>query len=209
MQAALKEARCSREPAPAVSARSRAAVPQGWFSLARARYQMGAGSVGQLQYDQNMRASVRLTQNQAEWSLLAVEEEDASESTLRRRRPPPGEAGKPGATPPRLPLAPLRWFAGPMPPPALRSAQQQFWKALELAVESSNSQRRLTSLLEATPVRVEKEAASGEQDSEGTESAAGTEGGAASTVCGEAGEGKSEPEVVSTPSMHALSLSGE
>ncbi len=34
--------------------------PQGWFNLARARYLMGAGSVGQLQFDQNMTASVRL-----------------------------------------------------------------------------------------------------------------------------------------------------
>lgn len=36
------------------------AAPQGWFCLARARYQMGAVSVSQLQYDQNMRACVTL-----------------------------------------------------------------------------------------------------------------------------------------------------
>jgi hypothetical protein len=34
---------------------------QGWFNLARARYQMGAGAVGRMQYDNNMAADVRLT----------------------------------------------------------------------------------------------------------------------------------------------------
>jgi hypothetical protein len=60
LQAALKEARGS-----SFGQASLTLVFQGWFSLARARYQMGAGSVSQLQYDQNMVASVRLRASSA------------------------------------------------------------------------------------------------------------------------------------------------
>jgi len=204
MQAALKEARCvlhARRPPRSPVA------PQGWFSLARARYQMGAGSVGQLQYDQNMRACVRLTQSDSDWSLLSVEEGDSSESTLRRRRAPPGEPAKPGAVTPRLPQAPLRWFAGPMPPPALRSAQQHFWRALGLAVEAANAQAQVARRLDSASAHLKKEASAAEQNSEAAESAAQGEASSHSSAAAAAGE--SEAAEVSSASMQALSLSSE
>ncbi len=75
LQEALKEARAAACPAlhegrarnPHADSPSIAADAilcshcQGWFNLARARYQMGAGAVGRMQYDNNMAADVRLT----------------------------------------------------------------------------------------------------------------------------------------------------
>lgn len=148
-----------------------AALKEGWFSLARARYQMGAGSVGQLQYDQNMSASVRLVDAADAGLSLRSEPAEEPESTLRRRRTPAGEsrdgAGAASKCPPQ---APLRWFAGSLPPPALRSAQLHFWKALECAVEAANAQRELSRTLVACQAAAR---AAGEEDEKRTEAVDG------------------------------------
>jgi hypothetical protein len=81
----------------------------------------------------------------ATWSLKRVEEAPGTPSELRQRArrasvdaaAADGNSTSPAANAaPRastagasgLPQAPLRWFAGAMPPPALRSAQQHFFR---------------------------------------------------------------------------------
>ena len=73
LQASLKEVRARQaQPARTLSATDAQLLAiQGWFNLTRARYHMGSGSVGQLQYDHNMVACVRLSASGAR-RLLTV-----------------------------------------------------------------------------------------------------------------------------------------
>ena len=111
------------------------------------------------------------------WALHRVQEEDEAPSTLRRRRVAGDSADAAASrtsTLAQLPAAPLRWFAGAMPPMALKAAQQHFWRgapsphyrcrphvqrvvtltlsglvlpiALESVVDATNAQARLRDL---------------------------------------------------------------
>lgn len=115
---------------------------------------MGPSSVSSLQYDSNMSAAVLLRLQPGEgdasasaWSLHRVEAGEP-ESTLRRRQVATAvkPAGGAKASPGQLPVAPLRWFAGSLPPPSLRAAQQHFWRALECAVDAANESAALASI---------------------------------------------------------------
>lgn len=186
---------------------------QGWFCLARARYQLGPNAVGALQYDSNMAACVRLTRSRDEeveaegagapaavaWSLRRVDDGDETgHATLRRRGAVAGAAR--GPAPP--PVAPLRWFAGALPPPSLRAAQQHFCRALESAVEAANAAALLASLEMPQQQHAEVE----------EDAVAGVEGGAQQQRDndeGGGGVGGGEEEFLAAAVDAKLRLSGE
>ncbi len=74
------------------------------------------------------------------WSLQRVEEAEAGLSLRRRRASTDGTAeaaeqlaeavARPRTSQTGLPATPLRWFAGALPPPPLRAAQQHFWRGV-------------------------------------------------------------------------------
>lgn len=172
LQASLKEVRCLGALSLAVLDVLdldwlHTATYQGWFCLARARYQMGAASVSQLQYDQNMSACVVLQPCTSDsesleslagstlafsthsthslsatgsdapttWALHRVYEPEQDHASTLRRRKTASDATDAAASRTsslgQLPAAPLRWFAGAMPPVVLKAAQQHFWRGAD------------------------------------------------------------------------------
>ena len=70
------------------------------------------------------------------WSLTRVDEASEPQPDVRQRvrsgskddaAAEPREP-RPSAAASTLPQTPMRWFAGAMPPPALRAAQQHFFR---------------------------------------------------------------------------------
>jgi hypothetical protein len=162
---------------------------QGWFCLARARYQMGAASVSQLQYDQNMSACVVLQPCTSDseslatlagstlvfsthsthlltatgsdapttWALHRVYEPEQDHASTLRRRKTASDATDAAASRMsslgQLPAAPLRWFAGAMPPVVLKAAQQHFWRGAGARMHRSSVSVRASYFLMSTVQR--------------------------------------------------------
>ncbi|XP_008591957.1 PREDICTED: coiled-coil domain-containing protein 115 [Galeopterus variegatus] len=126
-----------------------ARVEEGWLSLAKARYAMGAKSVGPLQYAAHMEPQVCVRASEAQDGLekfrvvragaQTPEEVGPREAALRRRKGPtrPLEP-EPSATP----QDPLNWF-GILVPHSLRQAQASFRNGLQLAADIANLQIRI------------------------------------------------------------------
>uniref|UniRef100_A0A2K6H0S7 Vacuolar ATPase assembly protein VMA22 n=2 Tax=Propithecus coquereli TaxID=379532 RepID=A0A2K6H0S7_PROCO len=124
-----------------------AQVEEGWLSLAKARYAMGAKSVGPLQYASRMEPHVCVHVSEAQDGLQKFrvvragvqtpEEVGPRETGLRRRK---------GATrppePPEAPQDPLNWF-GILVPHSLRQAQASFWDGVQLAADVASLQNRI------------------------------------------------------------------
>ncbi|KAL9820617.1 coiled-coil domain-containing protein 115 isoform 2-T2 [Geothlypis trichas] len=122
--------------------------PQGWLSLAQARYSLGCHRVSSLQYGATMVPRVRVCHRQDPEGRPHFEEvpgtgEDPEDPDpqqgggdgLRQRRGAPEK----GETPSRPPSDPLGWF-GVLVPPCLRQAQGSFQKGVTLAVEVAELQ---------------------------------------------------------------------
>ncbi|XP_036153330.1 coiled-coil domain-containing protein 115 isoform X6 [Myotis myotis] len=123
-----------------------ARVEEGWLSLSKARYAMGAKSVGPLQYASRMEPQVCVCTSEAQNGLQkfrvvragaqSPEEVGPREAALRRRK---------GLT--RIPEPevfsaspnPLNWF-GILVPHSLRQAQASFQEGLQLAVDMASLQ---------------------------------------------------------------------
>ncbi|XP_004703928.1 coiled-coil domain-containing protein 115 [Echinops telfairi] len=126
-----------------------ARVEEGWFSLSKARYTMGAKSVGPLQYASSMVphccVRTRDTQDglQKLWVARAIaqipEELGPHEPALRRRK---GLPKTPEPEPPEAPGDPLNWF-GILVPHSLRQAQASFKEGLQLAGDIASLQIRI------------------------------------------------------------------
>eukprot|EP00069_Balaena_mysticetus_P000878 bmy_14946T0 len=104
-----------------------ARVEEGWLSLSKARYAMGAKSVGPLQYASRMepqRGPGRTPE------VLDV---------LRRRK---GLTRTPEPDPSPAPQDPLNWF-GILVPHSLRQAQASFREGLQLAADMASLQIRI------------------------------------------------------------------
>uniref|UniRef100_G1RHZ1 Vacuolar ATPase assembly protein VMA22 n=1 Tax=Nomascus leucogenys TaxID=61853 RepID=G1RHZ1_NOMLE len=109
-----------------------ARVEEGWLSLAKARYAMGAKSVGPLQYASHMEPQVCLHASEAQEGLQkfkvvragvhAPEEVGSREAALRRRK---GPTKTPEPESSEAPQDPLNWF-GILVPHSLRQAQASF-----------------------------------------------------------------------------------
>ncbi|XP_012616496.1 vacuolar ATPase assembly protein VMA22 [Microcebus murinus] len=124
-----------------------ARVEEGWLSLAKARYAMGAKSVGPLQYASRMEPKVCVHVSEAQDGLQKFrvvragaqtpEEVGPREAGLRRRKGPtrPPE-------PSEAPQDPLNWF-GILVPHSLRQAQASFWDGLQLAADIASLQNRI------------------------------------------------------------------
>uniref|UniRef100_A0A673ULZ0 Vacuolar ATPase assembly protein VMA22 n=1 Tax=Suricata suricatta TaxID=37032 RepID=A0A673ULZ0_SURSU len=126
-----------------------ALLSQGWFSLSKARYAMGAKSVGPLQYASRMEPQVCVYISEAQdglqkfWlvrpSAQTPEEVGPREAALRRRK---GLTGTP--EPESFPALqdPLNWF-GILVPHSLRQAQASFREGLQLAADMASLQIRI------------------------------------------------------------------
>uniref|UniRef100_A0A673UMN8 Vacuolar ATPase assembly protein VMA22 n=2 Tax=Suricata suricatta TaxID=37032 RepID=A0A673UMN8_SURSU len=124
-------------------------VEEGWFSLSKARYAMGAKSVGPLQYASRMEPQVCVYISEAQdglqkfWlvrpSAQTPEEVGPREAALRRRK---GLTGTP--EPESFPALqdPLNWF-GILVPHSLRQAQASFREGLQLAADMASLQIRI------------------------------------------------------------------
>jgi hypothetical protein len=91
------------------------------------------------------------------WSLQRVEEPSSGSGLRRRVGESVGESGRskrastegdtaeqqPRAARTGLPVAPLRWFAGALPPPPLRAAQQHFWRGASACCDARGPSSRL------------------------------------------------------------------
>ncbi|XP_038199577.1 coiled-coil domain-containing protein 115 isoform X1 [Arvicola amphibius] len=109
-----------------------ARVEEGWLSLAKARYAMGAKSVGPLQYASRMEPQVCVRASEAQdgpqtFRVIKAdsqtpEELGPSEASLRRRKGPT-KTQESGAS--VVPQDPLNWF-GILVPHSLRQAQASF-----------------------------------------------------------------------------------
>ncbi|KAM5298308.1 coiled-coil domain-containing protein 115 [Ctenodactylus gundi] len=128
-----------------------ARVEEGWLSLAKARYAMGAKSVGPLQYASRMepRVCVRVSEAQGGQQTFRVvrtdtqtpEEVGPHEAALRRRK---GSTKTPEPGPSAAPQDPLNWF-GILVPHSLRQAQASFQDGLQLAADIASLQIRIDS----------------------------------------------------------------
>ncbi|XP_066091147.1 coiled-coil domain-containing protein 115 [Saccopteryx bilineata] len=122
-----------------------ARVEEGWFSLSKARYAMGAKAVGPLQYASRMEPQVCVYTNEAQNGLQqfrmgrvgaqAPEDVGPREAALRRRKglsrmPEPESSAPPD---------PLNWF-GILVPHSLRQAQVSFREGLQLAADMASLQ---------------------------------------------------------------------
>ncbi|XP_043750107.1 coiled-coil domain-containing protein 115 isoform X2 [Cervus elaphus] len=129
-------------------------VEEGWLSLSKARYAMGAKSVGPLQYASHMEPQVRVCTSEAQdglqkfWMVRAgtqtPEEVGSREaaflsSALRRRKGLP-RTPEPDSSP--APQNPLKWF-GILVPHSLRQAQASFREGLQLAADMASLQSRI------------------------------------------------------------------
>ncbi|XP_007123517.2 coiled-coil domain-containing protein 115 [Physeter macrocephalus] len=126
-----------------------ARVEEGWLSLSKARYAMGAKSVGPLQYASCMVPQVRVCTSEAQdglqkfWMVRAgtqiPEEVGPREAVLRRRK---GLTRTPEPDPSPAPQDPLNWF-GILVPHSLRQAQASFREGLQLAADMASLQIRI------------------------------------------------------------------
>jgi len=124
-------------------------VSQGWLSLSKARYAMGAKSVGPLQYASRMEPQVCVYTSEAQdglqkfWVVRASaqtpEEVGPREAALRRRK---GLTRTPELESSPAPRDPLNWF-GILVPHSLRHAQASFREGLQLAAEMASLQIRI------------------------------------------------------------------
>ncbi|XP_045308077.1 coiled-coil domain-containing protein 115 isoform X2 [Leopardus geoffroyi] len=126
-----------------------ARVEEGWLSLSKARYSMGAKSVGPLQYASLMEPQVCVYTSEAQdglqsfWLVRASaqtpEEVGPREAALRRRK---GLTRTP--EPESFPALrdPLNWF-GILVPHSLRQAQASFREGLQLAADMATLQIRI------------------------------------------------------------------
>uniref|UniRef100_G3QGV5 Vacuolar ATPase assembly protein VMA22 n=1 Tax=Gorilla gorilla gorilla TaxID=9595 RepID=G3QGV5_GORGO len=122
---------------------------KGWLSLAKARYAMGAKSVGPLQYASHMEPQVCLHASEAQEGLQkfkvvragvhAPEEVGPREAGLRRRK---GPTKTPEPESSEAPQDPLNWF-GILVPHSLRQAQASFRDGLQLAADIASLQNRI------------------------------------------------------------------
>ncbi|XP_073926536.1 coiled-coil domain-containing protein 115 isoform X2 [Castor canadensis] len=109
-----------------------ARVEEGWLSLAKARYAMGAKSVGPLQYASHMEPQVCVRASEAQDGIQTFrvvradaqtpEEVGPREAALRRRK---GPMKTPEPESSAVPQDPLHWF-GILVPHSLRQAQASF-----------------------------------------------------------------------------------
>ncbi|OWJ99931.1 CCDC115 [Cervus elaphus hippelaphus] len=114
-----------------------ARVEEGWLSLSKARYAMGAKSVGPLQYASHMepqRGSGRTPE-----VLDGESRHPDSRGALRRRKGLP-RTPEPDSSP--APQNPLKWF-GILVPHSLRQAQASFREGLQLAADMASLQSRI------------------------------------------------------------------
>ncbi|XP_007948703.1 coiled-coil domain-containing protein 115 [Orycteropus afer afer] len=126
-----------------------ARVEEGWLLLSRARYAMGAKSVGPLQYASRMEphCCVRTSEPQDGlqklWMVRAVaqipEEVGPREPALRKRK---GLSQTPEPELSAVPQDPLNWF-GILVPHSLRHAQANFQEGLQLAADMASLQIRI------------------------------------------------------------------
>ncbi|XP_004479363.1 coiled-coil domain-containing protein 115 [Dasypus novemcinctus] len=126
-----------------------ARVEEGWLSLSKARYAMGAKSVGPLQYASRMEPRVCVRTSDAQDGLPQFrvvkacaqppEEVGPCEAALRRRK---GLAKTPEPEPLAAPPDPLNWF-GILVPHSLRQAQASFSEGLQLAADIASLQTRI------------------------------------------------------------------
>ncbi|XP_015980879.2 coiled-coil domain-containing protein 115 [Rousettus aegyptiacus] len=126
-----------------------ARVEEGWFSLSKARYSMGAKSVGPLQYSSRMKPQVCVCTSEAQnglqkfWVVRASaqtpEEVGPREAALRRRK---GLTRTPEPDPSPALQDPLNWF-GILVPHSLRQAQASFREGLQLAADMASLQIRI------------------------------------------------------------------
>jgi len=96
-----------------------AALSRGGICLAQARYSLGPNRVGEAHFPASFSAEARVRARSGGGGAFDLIEEE---------RPSGSDPG-----------APLAWF-GPMPPPALRSARDEFRAALRLTVELAQAQ---------------------------------------------------------------------
>ncbi|XP_044769172.1 coiled-coil domain-containing protein 115 isoform X2 [Neomonachus schauinslandi] len=121
----------------------------GWLSLSKARYAMGAKSVGPLQYASRMEPQVCVYTSEAQdglqkfWVVRASaqtpEEVGPREAALRRRK---GLTRTPELESSPAPRDPLNWF-GILVPHSLRHAQASFREGLQLAADMASLQIRI------------------------------------------------------------------
>ncbi|XP_008844741.1 coiled-coil domain-containing protein 115 isoform X1 [Nannospalax galili] len=127
-----------------------ARVEEGWLLLAKARYAMGAKSVGPLQYASRMEPQVCVRASEAQDGLQTFrvikadaqtpEEVGPHEASLRRRK---GPVKTPESESSAAPKDPLNWF-GILVPHSLRQAQASFQDGLQLAADIASLQTRIT-----------------------------------------------------------------
>ncbi|XP_069845560.1 coiled-coil domain-containing protein 115 [Dipodomys merriami] len=126
-----------------------ARVEEGWLSLAKARYAMGAKSVGPLQFASRMEPQVRVRASEAQEGLQTFrvvradtqtpEEVGPRDAALRRRK---GPTKTPEPESSAVPQDPLNWF-GILVPHSLRQAQASFRDGLQLAADIASLQTRI------------------------------------------------------------------
>ncbi|EDL99311.1 similar to 2310061I09Rik protein (predicted) [Rattus norvegicus] len=126
-----------------------ARVEEGWLSLAKARYAMGAKSVGPLQYASRMEPQVCVRASEAQdgpqtfrvikANAQIPEEVGPSEASLRRRKGPTKTKESGSSV---VPQDPLNWF-GILVPHSLRQAQASFRDGLQLAADIASLQTRI------------------------------------------------------------------
>ncbi|KAB0399584.1 hypothetical protein E2I00_007847 [Balaenoptera physalus] len=122
---------------------------EGWLSLSKARYAMGAKSVGPLQYASHMEPQVGVCTSEAQdglqkfWMVRAgtqtPEEVGPCKAVLCRHK---GLTRTPEPDPSAPPQDPLNWF-GILVPHSLRQARASFWEGLQLAADMASLQIRI------------------------------------------------------------------
>ncbi|KAF3815649.1 hypothetical protein GH733_016405 [Mirounga leonina] len=117
-----------------------ARVEEGWLSLSKARYAMGAKSVGPLQYASRMEPQVCVYISEAQDGLQKFWVVRASAQTPEEVGP--REAEPQSWSPPQPPRDPLNWF-GILVPHSLRHAQASFREGLQLAADMASLQIRI------------------------------------------------------------------
>ncbi|KAM6217476.1 coiled-coil domain-containing protein 115 [Rhynchocyon petersi] len=126
-----------------------ARVEEGWLSLSKTRYAMGAKSVGPLQYAPQMEPRCFVYSSETQdglQKLLLVgsvgrspEDLGLHEPVLRRRK---GLSKIPEPEPSATPQNPLNWF-GILVPQSLRQAQASFQEGLQLSADMASLQIRI------------------------------------------------------------------
>ncbi|KAJ3159082.1 hypothetical protein HDU86_001981 [Geranomyces michiganensis] len=115
-----------------------AAVSEGSFSLAEAKYALGPTSVSQIQYDARMQRT-RYVEIRAEAGDSVFEEQvekPPRQRVAEESKTVDGDTKRAGTA------NPLAWFA-PLPPRSLRNAQTSFVQAAKLAIRLAGVAREL------------------------------------------------------------------